>query len=90
MIEYSAKIEAPGIMADNAIRIICCRVVICLTYCIVTVVTADTIILNTAVIKEGRQETGCGMTVSAVACRINMIYMFARRSDAVMTPQTCP
>lgn len=90
VIEYPAKIETAGIMADNAIRIIRRRVVICLTNSIDTVVTTNAIILNTAVIKERWQKTCRSMTVSAITCRINMIYMFARRSDAVVTPQTCP
>lgn len=90
MIEHPAKIETTGIMADNAIRIVRRRVVSCLTYCIVTVVTTNAIILYSTVVKEGWQETCRGMTVSAVACRFNMTVIFTSCSYSVMTPHACP
>lgn len=51
VIEYPAKIETAGIVADNAIGIIRCRVVLCLTNSIGTVMTADTVIFDTTVVK---------------------------------------
>ena len=90
VIKHTAEIETAGIMADCTISIIRHRVILCLTNSIGTVMTADAITLDTAVIKQCRQETDGGMTETAVTFCGNMTLIFACSRDAVMAPDARP